>query len=115
VLEVTRDPLAVCDARSVSEEDLCPISVKKPRNSRKHVRDMETWQLFGNPQHRWYYASRMTPEEACLIKIFDSKEDGRARRTPHSAFTLPEQLPSGPPRQSVEVRCLVSWQNEETR
>lgn len=41
-----------------------------------------------------------------LIKCFDSKTDGRARRVPHSAFVNPE-FENEEPRQSIEVRALV--------
>ena len=55
----------------------------------------------------------MTPEEVLLIKIFDSKRDGRARRVPHSAFVDPRTVHDNRPRKSIEVRCLVFWENED--
>lgn len=61
-------------------------------------------------QHQWYYFSKMTPEEVLLFKIYDSKLVGTARRTPHTAFESPED--SGPPRQSLELRCLVFWEDQ---
>lgn len=71
----------------------------------------ETWGVAANPSHRWYFASQMTPDEVLLIKCYDSKEDGRARRTPHSAFKT--DLDEGPARESIEVRCLVFWEDQE--
>ena len=41
-----------------------------------------------------------------LIKCFDSKVDGRARRVPHSAFVDPSTEHESP-RESIEVRALV--------
>ncbi len=41
-----------------------------------------------------------------LIKCFDSKTDGRARRVPHSAF-VDEGNEDKPMRESIEVRALV--------
>lgn len=63
------------------------------------------------PEHRWYYASRMRPDEALFIKCFDSKMDGRARCSPHSAFRT--EFDEGGPRESCEVRCLVFWEGED--
>lgn len=64
-----------------------------------------------NPRsHKWYYVSKVTPNEALLIKQFDSKKNGVARRTPHSAFSATEDY--GPTRQSVEVRCLIFWEDQ---
>lgn len=57
--------------------------------------------------HRWYYAARMKPDEALLIKQFDSRHNV-ARRRPHTAFTTTTDY--GPTRQSMEVRCLVFWE-----
>ena len=49
----------------------------------------------------------MTPEEVLLIKGWDSRDDGRARYTPHGAFNVPETRDDAPPRESIEVRSLV--------
>jgi hypothetical protein len=49
---------------------------------------------------------RQTPSEVLLIKCFDSKTDGRARRVPHSAFVDEERVDEAS-RQSIEVRALV--------
>lgn len=44
-----------------------------------------------------------------LIKCFDSKLDGRARRVPHTAFVNPETAAKEeyPARESIEIRALV--------
>ena len=59
----------------------------------------------------WYYASEMSLDEMLMIKCFDSKKDGRARRAPHNAFRT--EYDSWAPRQSIEVRCLVFWEDQE--
>jgi hypothetical protein len=52
----------------------------------------------------------MEPDEALLIKCFDSKTDGGvSRRAPHSAFQSPND--EGPARESIEVRCVVFWED----
>jgi hypothetical protein len=46
-----------------------------------------------------------------LIKCFDSKLDGRARRVPHTAFSVPgTEDKEG--RESIEVRCLVFHEDD---
>ncbi|KAI1742032.1 hypothetical protein F4680DRAFT_54118 [Xylaria scruposa] len=103
---VERDPLAVADAHSVAEEDLVPIGLIYP------TRKGETLAVRHSPAHRWYYRKGLTPQEALLIKCFDSKTDGRARRIPHTAFVDPSSKPDAPARESIEVRCLVFHPND---
>ena len=59
--------------------------------------------------HRWYYASRMTPEEVIMIKCYDSRTSDvtLARRALHSAFVDPEPAGETVSRESIECRCLV--------
>ncbi|ETI27037.1 hypothetical protein G647_10136 [Cladophialophora carrionii CBS 160.54] len=113
---VTRDALTVCDARTVDESDLEGLTAKLPAPQNDTYgtvslgRAFETWAVKANPAHRWYYKSGMTPDEALLLKIFDSKKDGRARRVPHTSFQCEEDY--GAPRHSVEIRCLVFWEDQ---
>lgn len=113
-----RDNLALCDARSVAEEDLAAVHAEIPESLRKantgysfaaNARS-EAWEIkAGEPgAHQWYYASNMKPTEALLIKQFDSSQDVPARRCPHTAFTTSADC--GPSRESIEVRCLVFWE-----
>jgi hypothetical protein len=117
---VLKDPLAMCDARSVPESDLAVMRALLPSKGSSTYESVsagggfETWTVKANPDHRWYFASGLAPEEVLLIKIFDSKKDGRARRVPHSAFVNPStEHGEYPPRESIEVRCLVFWENED--
>jgi hypothetical protein len=96
-------PLAVCDARSIAADDIVPTAFVSPGKTGEVA-------LFKpNPAHRWYYYSEMRPDEALLIKIFDSLEDGTARLSAHSAFDLPSVPADAPPRRSIELRALVFW------
>lgn len=110
-----RDQLAVCDARSCSEDDLRKVFAMLPSQGDgskvSRGKGFEVFNVAHNPKHRWYYASHMTPEETLMIKCYDSKLDGTARRTPHTAFETGDD--SGPPRESIEVRCLVFWEDQE--
>src|SRR5271166_4639803 len=97
-------PLAVCDARSVAASDLVPSDLV--------YRDRvgETYAVTFNPAHRWYYVPEMQPDEALLLKCFDSETDGRARFMPHTAFDDPTAPADVLPRESIEVRTLVFHQ-----
>jgi hypothetical protein len=94
-------PLAVCDASTVSSDDLVPSDLIYPH------RVGETYQVSYNPTHRWFYVPEMGSDEVLLLKCFDSATDGRARFAPHSAFTDPTAPADVPPRESIEVRALV--------
>lgn len=116
--EVTRDNLALCDARTAQADDFLAVyadlheSLTKAKTGYKFAAGArsDAWEVKSNPaSHKWYYASKMTSNEALLIKQFDSKRNGAAKKTPHSAFPAKEDY--GPARQSVEVRCLLFWKD----
>jgi hypothetical protein len=94
-------PLAVCDARSVAPGDLVPADLV--------YRDRvgETYGVTYNPRHRWFYVPEMQPDEALLLKCYDSATDGRARFAPHTAFEDPTAPVDAAPRESIELRTFV--------
>jgi hypothetical protein len=94
-------PLAVCDAASVEPNDLVPSDLVYPH------RVGETYSVTYRPSHRWFYFPNMRTDEALLLKCYDSKQDGRARFAPHTAFIDPNTPPDAPPRESIELRALV--------
>ncbi len=94
-------PLAVCDATTISFDDLVPSDLVYPH------RVGETYSVKFNPAHRWYYVPRMRTDEALLLKCCDTSVGVPARYTPHSAFTDPTAPADAPPRESIEVRTLV--------
>ncbi len=94
-------PLALCDARTVAPGDLVASDLVY-----KH-RVGETYSVTYNPAHRWCYAPELRRDEALLLKIMDSKTDGRARFMPHTSFTDPTTPPDAFPRESIELRTLV--------
>ena len=67
----------------------------------------ETYSVTFDPAHRWFYVPDMQPDEALLLKCYDSKLDGRARFAPHSAFNNPDAPADTAPRESIELRTLV--------
>jgi hypothetical protein len=94
-------PLAVCDARSVAAGDL----VRSELVYRDRVG--EIYAVKYNPEHRWFYVPDMQPDEALLLKCYDSATDGRARFMPHTAFEDPTVGEERLPRESIELRTLV--------
>lgn len=98
---VERSPLAVAEASSIRIDDLIATDQIYPQ------RVGEIYHLAYDPRQRWWYAPRMTPDEVLLLKGWDSVDDGRARFTPHTAFTLPDTPASARPRESIEVRTFV--------
>ncbi|KAK5113357.1 hypothetical protein LTR62_003456 [Meristemomyces frigidus] len=115
---VTRDPLGMLHAQSVTDSELIGVFSAFPQKGSKGAfggayeagEGFETAQVKAGQGHRWYYCSNMQPHETLVFKQYDSKLDGRATRTPHSAFQTKHD--SGLPRQSIEVRNLVFWDGE---
>ncbi|PWY87398.1 7alpha-cephem-methoxylase P8 chain related protein [Aspergillus heteromorphus CBS 117.55] len=102
---IHKDPLAVADAHSVPDSDLLPTKLIYPD------REGETCSVKANPDVKWYYRHKQSPDLVTLIKCFDSKTDGRARRVPHSAFVVPG-TEGEPGRESIEVRTLVFHEDD---
>ena len=103
---IESSPLALCDARSISTEDIVPADLV--------YRDRvgETYGFLYNPKHHWYYFPHLQRNEAILLKCYDSKDDGRARFTAHTSFEDPTSPPNAAPRESIEVRSLVFFAPE---
>ena len=94
-------PLAMLDGTTVKEGDLVASDLIYPNRSG------ETYSVKYNPVHRWFYFPDMTPDEAILLKCYDSATDGRTRFGPHTAFVDPTTPANAPPRESIELRTLV--------
>lgn len=94
-------PMALCDARTLDPADLITVE--------RHAKDRigEVQQVVQNDAHRWYYFSRMTADEALLIKTYDSADDGRAKFSVHTAFDDPTAPADATPRESIETRALL--------
>ena len=99
---VEKSPLALCDAGTIAEGDLVAADLV--------YRDRvgETYALRFGPAQRWYWFPRLAPDEAILIKGYDSDETV-ARFTPHGAFEDPHARPDAPERESIEARALVFY------
>lgn len=101
--KVEKWPLALVDARTLGADDLVATDLV--------YRDRvgETYSLGFSARQKWYYFPLLTPDEAILIKGYDSQEQGVARFTAHSAFEDPQSRPDAPERESIEVRALVIY------
>ena len=94
-------PLAVCDAQTVSPDDLVASDLIYPH------RVGELYAVKYNLAHQWFYVPEMRADEVLLLKCYDSELDGRARFLPHTAFIDPTTPPDAPPRESIELRTLA--------
>ncbi|KAL9072500.1 MAG: hypothetical protein Q9161_003512 [Pseudevernia consocians] len=86
-------PLAVLDPTSIDYgHDAVPIDQVAPMGA------AETLYLKSNPNHRWYWKSNMTPDEAIAFTQYDT-------HPPEGRFN--PARPDCPPRRSVEARFTV--------
>jgi len=98
---VARDwPLAFADARSVEPADLLPSDLIFPH------RKGEIYGVAYNPGQRWLHVPDLAPDEAILIKCWDS-DPAVARFTPHTGFEDPTTPAGTPPRESIEFRTIA--------
>lgn len=103
---IEQSPLGIVDARSVMFEDFIASDlIYRDRRG-------ETYGVRHNPAHRWFYYPAMGGDEAMVFKCYDSATDGRARWTAHSAFDDPTSKPDAKPRQSIEIRTLAFFDEE---
>ncbi|KAH8891805.1 hypothetical protein GQ53DRAFT_686428 [Thozetella sp. PMI_491] len=100
---IFKDPLAVADSGTVADADLVAASIFYPKTR------AESWTIKANPAHRWYFKYTQEPDEILLIKCFDT-DATVARRAPHAAFEDPAQA-ENECRESIEVRCLVFYED----
>ena len=54
----------------------------------------------------------MTRDETPVIKGWDSLDDSRARFTPHGWIGLPDQDSDAPPRESIETRAYLVFDDQ---
>merc|ERR1712151_743086 len=97
---VYRMPLAVCDEKSVKEEEKFLYELLFPE------RTGENYSLQFSPDHMWYYYPEQQHDEVLVFKVFDKKEDG-PRFVFHTAFEDPSCPQDAPPRTSLEARAIA--------
>ena len=94
-------PLAICDARTLSPENLVISERRYPD------RVGQTYAITYSPDHVWYWFPHMRREEALVFKTYESLKDGRARWTAHTAFHDSTAAVDARPRESIEIRTLA--------
>jgi hypothetical protein len=94
-------PLAMCDAQTISPNDLIVTERRHPN------RIGQTYSIGYNPNHQWFFYPLQRREEAIVFKVYDSLTDGRARFCAHTAFDDPTAAPDARPRESIEIRTLA--------
>jgi hypothetical protein len=93
-------PLAVGDARSIAPGDLIGSDLIFPH------RRGEIYVVAHNPAQRWLYVPDLQPEEALLIKCWDS-DPSVAQFAPHTGFEDPTTPHGTPARESIEFRTIA--------
>ncbi len=93
-------PLAIADARGVGQDDLIASDLIFPH------RKGEIYVVAHNPAQRWLYVPDVRPDEAILIKCWDS-DPTVARFAPHTGFEDPTTPAGAPPRESIEFRTIA--------
>lgn len=113
---IRRDPLAFCDGRTTSDEDLVPVDATPPLKGARTLYEsvskgdgFQTLEVRASPRHKWYYLSEMQPDEAVIFKCYDSKNSSQSRCC-HASFRLPQAADA--PRESMEMRFFVFYENE---
>lgn len=110
-------PLAVCDARSVGAGEGVPnvlyIVDKIPEGDAMFAPMPDDEMLAAavfrhNPDHRWWYFSRMHRDEAMMVKFHDS-DRSVAWRTPHTAF-WDDSFKDRQTRASIELRSYAFFE-----
>lgn len=98
-------PLALCDQRSVDEEDFVfglTVEPGMPQGS------PYTASVF-NPAQAWHYFSNLTPDDVIVFKQYDSRP-GAHLGCLHGAFAWPDELPDAVPRASIELRIFAFYE-----
>jgi hypothetical protein len=108
---VQQHPLACMDAQSLENDQLRTFSIYY------EDRVGQNYFLTNHSQQRWFYFPLMTHDEAILLKQWDSSGDFALTKgskhlstfSAHSAFIDPNSPQDAPPRESIEVRCVVIY------
>ena len=111
-------PLAVCDGRSVGADEGTPntmfiVDVLPSKEDMIAEIPGEDAAIAAaifrfSPDHRWWYFSGMTRDEAILLKFHDS-DQSKPWRTPHTAFKDPS-FPNPNIRESIEFRSVAFFE-----
>lgn len=113
---VRRDPIAVCDSRSVKLEDYAKVSYRavsdRTGSGEYHLEAAWLSPPGEGTQQRWYWCPEQRPDEVLFIKFADTQAEvqegvsaGCAHLSPRLEGGEGEEV-----RRSVECRLLVFWE-----
>ncbi len=102
---VLRNPLALVDAASLAMNDIVDYQYTGYSQASQDAVQGKSSMPARNPAHRFYYVSRMSPEEVLFFKQLDTRRRGGA--CPHTSFDDPTSPPDAPPRRSIETRLMA--------
>lgn len=106
-------PLALCDTRSVNDDDIV-LAQYYAQNERRKIG--QSYRLIHNESQRWCYFPSMTPEEMLVSKQYDTLEPDRNRRSVfHGAIPVKSGMGSPPLRRTIEVRVLALFEEETNK
>ncbi|CAK9075067.1 unnamed protein product [Durusdinium trenchii] len=122
---VENDHLAVCDAKSISEDHLLMMGANSSspqptalRRSPCLTAENFTERVSGpmarfdcSSEHRWYYYPKLREDELLIFKCYDSTPDTVSRYVLHSAMRVGLGRKS---RESIEVRAIAFFQKGAT-
>ena len=98
-----RMPLAMADAQTIQPDDF--VATDLVYQDRKG----EIFQVRHSTGQDWFYFPDMQPDEVVLLKCFDNDTNCPTRCTAHGAFENPLADTQVPPRESIEVRTMISY------
>ncbi|KAL2069013.1 hypothetical protein VTL71DRAFT_15351 [Oculimacula yallundae] len=96
-------PMAVCSGSSVATNDLTECHY--PRNQGRFSGAVLNAHF--NEAHEWYYLNHQTPNEALIMKVFDSSQTVESKFCLRTTFLDPGYQKGRPERMGIEVRALV--------
>ncbi|CAI6337022.1 unnamed protein product [Periconia digitata] len=101
-------PLGLMDAGSLSATDCHPTLLWRQSFDFRG----STMFVTHNDAQKWYYLNKHNTDEVTIIKIWDNKKNVQAKCCAHCAFEDPSTSPDASLRESIEVRCLVFYEEE---
>ena len=103
-------PLALCDARSVSPEDITTAILDLPILTKNGGRiTASVYEVHFNANQRWFYFSQLQSDELIVFSGYDGRGGVTHRVVPHCSFTNPTLGKRAVPRISIEARVVAFY------
>ncbi|WP_040492662.1 CmcJ/NvfI family oxidoreductase [Ilumatobacter nonamiensis] len=102
------NPLAFCDARTVTPDDTRPIPVSDYAGSGIDFNALAVLAPTAASPYRWYAFPELQVDEVVAFRTYDTDlvDRGESWFTPHSAFRDPDVEVGRPARSSIELRAI---------